>query len=96
MSEWLSYEGYALVFEDRFEGDALDRSKWNVELHAPGWVNEELQEYVDTEEVLSLEDGLLSIRPVKTVRADGGLPIAPVESPPRESMNSPTGFLRPA
>lgn len=72
MNELLSYEGYALVFEDRFEGDALDRSKWNVELHAPGWVNEELQEYVDAEDVLALEDGLLHIRPVKRTLADGG------------------------
>jgi len=71
VNEPLSYEGYALVFEDSFDGGALDRSKWNVELHAPGWVNAELQEYVDGEDVLSLEDGHLTIRPVKTVLADG-------------------------
>ncbi len=71
MSEFLSYEGYSLVFEDDFNGETLDRSKWNVELHKPGWVNEELQKYVDTEEVLFLGDGLLHIRSVRKVLADG-------------------------
>lgn len=47
MEDLLSYEGYYLVFEDRFDGTELDRSHWNVELHEPGWVNEELQRYVD-------------------------------------------------
>lgn len=71
MSEVLSYEGYALAFEDDFDGEALDRTKWNVELHEPGWVNEELQAYVDTEEVLFVRDSLLHIRPVKTALPDG-------------------------
>lgn len=69
----LSYEGYVRVFEDQFDADTLDRSKWNVELHDPGWVNAELQEYVDAEDVLSLRDSLLLIRPVKTVLADGSV-----------------------
>lgn len=71
MNDILSYEGYGLVFEDRFDGLALDRSRWNVELHEPGWVNEEWQEYVDSEENILLRDGRLLIRPVKTVHKDG-------------------------
>ena len=71
MNDTLSYEGYHLVFEDRFDGDALDRSRWNVELHRPGWVNAELQEYVDFGDNISLRDGRLVIRPVRTVREDG-------------------------
>ena len=59
MSEYLSYDGYALVFEDDFNGETLDRTKWNIELHDPGWVNEELQAYVDAEDVLSLRDGFV-------------------------------------
>ena len=55
----LSYEGYRLVFEDRFEGETLNRDNWNVELHEPGWVNEELQRYVDSEENIFLRDGKL-------------------------------------
>ena len=70
MSEILSHEGYTLVFEDHFDAPALDRNNWNVELHEPGWVNEELQEYVDAPDVIRLEDGKLVIRPIKTVRGD--------------------------
>ncbi len=67
----LSLEGYALKWEDTFDGDALDRSNWNVERHDPGWVNEEWQAYVDSEENIFLEDGKLVIRPVKKVDAAG-------------------------
>lgn len=73
VEELLSYKGYRLVFEDRFDGHELDRSRWNVELHPPGWVNEELQRYVDSQDNLCVRDGKLLIRPVKTVGADGGV-----------------------
>ena len=46
----LSYEGYNLKWEDQFEGETLNRDDWNVELHDPGWVNNELQSYVDSPE----------------------------------------------
>ncbi len=71
MNDILSYEGYGLVFEDSFDGPALDRSRWNVELHEPGWVNEELQEYVDSPENISVSNGKLLICPVRTVLKDG-------------------------
>lgn len=71
MSRTLNYEGYALVFEDHFDGPALDRAHWNVELHEPGWVNEELQRYVDTPDVIRLENSRILIRPIKTVGPDG-------------------------
>ncbi len=67
----LSLEGYTLKWEDTFDGDALDRASWNVELHDPGWVNEEWQAYVDSVENIFLEDGKLVIRPVKAVDAAG-------------------------
>ncbi len=67
----LSYEGYRLVFEDRFEGETLNRDNWNVELHEPGWVNEELQRYVDSEENIFLRDGKLVLRAIETVGEDG-------------------------
>ena len=67
MRDMLSYCGYTLVFEDHFDGAELDRGHWNVERHEPGWVNEELQEYVDRAENIRLEDSHLLIRPVKTV-----------------------------
>ena len=53
MDMLLSHKDYRLVFEDRFDGTQLDRSRWNVELHEPGWVNEEFQAYVDRPETMS-------------------------------------------
>lgn len=73
MNDTLSYEGYRLVFEDRFDGPALDRSRWNVELHEPGWVNQELQEYVDDSKTVRVEGGRLLLRAVKAVDRDGNV-----------------------
>lgn len=67
----LTYEGYHLKWQDEFEGDTLNREDWNVELHDPGWVNAEWQEYVDSEENIYLKDGKLVLKPVKTVHEDG-------------------------
>jgi len=69
--EALSYDGYTLVWSDEFDGTTLNRADWNVELHAPGWVNAELQEYVDSTDNIYLKDGKLVIKPKKTVNPDG-------------------------
>lgn len=71
MSANICYNGYTLAFEDHFDGPRLNRDDWNVELHDPGWVNAELQQYVDSEENICLQDSHLLIRPVRTVHADG-------------------------
>ncbi len=71
MGNDLSYEGYNLVWEDNFDAPELNREDWNVELHEPGWVNEEWQEYVDSEENIFIENGKLVLRPVKTTDAEG-------------------------
>ena len=63
----LSYEGYTKVWGDEFDGDSLNRDDWNVEIHEKGWVNSELQEYVDSEENIQVKDGKLVINPVKKV-----------------------------
>lgn len=60
----LSYEGYNLKWEDNFDGTELDRNNWNVELHEKGWVNNELQTYVDSEENIIVKDGKLILKPV--------------------------------
>lgn len=67
----LSYEGYSLKWQDEFEEAVLNKEDWNVELHAPGWVNAELQEYVDSDENIYLKDGKLILKPVKTVNENG-------------------------
>ena len=67
----LSYEGYELVWEDRFEDDSLNRDDWNVELHEPGWVNNELQKYVDEDENIFIQDGHLVLKAVEIKNPDG-------------------------
>ena len=63
----LSYEGYTQVWADEFNGDTLNRDDWNVKLHEKGWVNNELQEYVDSDENIQIKDGKLVINPVETI-----------------------------
>ena len=67
----LSYEGYNLKWQDEFNEATLNREDWNVELHAPGWVNAEWQEYVDSEDNIYMEDGKLVIKPIKHVDENG-------------------------
>ncbi|MFQ7156910.1 MAG: family 16 glycosylhydrolase [Merdimonas faecis] len=69
----LSYEGYELKWEDQFEGSSLNRDDWNVELHDPGWVNNELQAYVDSEENIYIKDGKLVLKPVEKEEEGGGV-----------------------
>lgn len=61
------YDGYELKWQDDFDGTELNRDNWNVELHEKGWVNNELQEYVDSEENIYVQDGKLYLNPVKKV-----------------------------
>ncbi len=65
-SDELLAQGYKLVWEDHFEGTELNMDDWNYEYHEPGWVNNELQEYVDSAENIYVEDGKLVIKAVKT------------------------------
>jgi beta-glucanase (GH16 family) len=66
-----AYTDADLVWKDDFNGDKLNMSDWNYEYHAPGWVNNELQEYVDAAENLYVKDGTLVIQAVKKTGADG-------------------------
>ena len=58
-------EGYQLVWHDEFSGSELDASAWRHEVKSPGWVNNELQYYVngsaDGKPVTSVADGKLTI-----------------------------------
>ena len=62
---------YKLKWEDEFEGEELNRDGWNVELHEPGWVNSELQEYVDSKENIYVQDGVLHLVPIKKTVGEG-------------------------
>ena len=43
-----TYTSADLIWEDNFDGDALNTKYWNYEAHEPGWVNAELQEYTES------------------------------------------------
>ncbi len=69
----ISYDGYTLKWEDNFDGSELNRNDWNVELHDPGWVNEEWQSYVDSSENIYIEDGSLILKPVRNTYDNGNV-----------------------
>lgn len=71
MGNNLSYDGYELVWEERFDGDSLKLEDWNIELHEPGWVNHELQRYTASPDNIYIEDRKLVLKPVKTVDETG-------------------------
>ncbi len=58
--------GYTLLWNDEFDGTSLDESIWNKELREPGWTNNELQAYTDSNENIFIRDGKLVLKAVKT------------------------------
>lgn len=59
-------EGYHLVWHDEFDNGTTLGSDWTHEVQGPGWVNNELQTYVDGKtstgkRVTELKDGKLHI-----------------------------------
>ena len=68
--------GWKLVWRDEFEGDSVDRSKWDFDIGngffdyrshtwVPGWGNEELQYYTDATGNVYVKDSALHIRAIK-------------------------------
>ena len=58
--------GWTLVWADEFDVDGRPNSdKWNAELHPPGWVNEELQNYTGRPENARVENGNLVIEALR-------------------------------
>lgn len=57
-----------ILFEDNFDGDALDRTKWNV-VGPEFWVNNEQQAYLDSTDTIHIADaaedvdGVLMLQP---------------------------------
>ena len=69
-------QGWTLVWRDEFDGQALDRSKWDLDIGngffdyrshqwVPGWGNEELQYYTDSAANIQVANSLLTISAVK-------------------------------
>ena len=60
--------GYHLVWSDEFNGTELNRDNWNVLTGNggtnPGWGNNELEYYMDSEKNVFVEDGKLKIRAI--------------------------------
>ena len=54
-------EGWQLVWNDEFDGDAIDSSKWDWETNCWGGGNNELQCYTDRPENSFIRDGKLVI-----------------------------------
>lgn len=55
-----------VVWTDEFNGTSLNTADWNYEKHEPGWVNSELQEYVESDQNVYVKDGNLVIKAIKT------------------------------
>src|SRR5574344_1315664 len=60
-----------LVWEDDFNGKSLNLNDWNYEYHEKGWVNNELQEYVDSSKNIYVKNGNLIIQAIKTKDSTG-------------------------
>lgn len=54
-------DSWALVWQDEFNGNSLDYSKWGVEVNAFGGGNNEAQMYTDRSENVRVHDGHLII-----------------------------------
>ena len=65
------FEGYTLLWNDEFNEKEVNTDIWNYELHEPGWVNQELQEYTSSNDNVYLENGNLIIKAVKTTDDSG-------------------------
>ncbi len=57
--------GYSLVWNDEFEGKSLS-SDWTYEIQNAGWVNNELQRYVNDGAVTTVSNGTLKINLMKS------------------------------
>lgn len=69
---WTDPIGWNLVWEDTFDAEPIDGSKWTYDLGGGGWGNNEWQIYTNTAENSFISDGKLVIRAVKNYSGNGG------------------------
>ena len=60
-----SYPGYSLAWSDEFNGSSLDQTAWSFETGNSGWGNNELENYTDRANNVTLQDGKLVIHALK-------------------------------
>ena len=65
------YTDADLVWKEDFTGTELNMDNWNYEYHEKGWVNNELQEYIDAAENIYVKDGYLIIQALKKTDSAG-------------------------
>ncbi len=58
-------EGYQLLWSDEFDGDSLNEDIWTREIRDPGWTNNELQAYTDSDDNIFIRDGKLVLKAIK-------------------------------
>lgn len=57
-NDW-EIEGWNIVWQDEFDNDSLDLTKWSREIGGHGWGNNELQFYTDSDSNSYVENGNL-------------------------------------
>jgi beta-glucanase (GH16 family) len=77
----LEGRGWALVWADEFEGDALDPAKWTPEVSCWGGGNFERQCYTDRPDNIAVEGGMLVLKAKKERFAGPARPPEIAESP---------------
>ena len=68
-----NYTKRDLVWTEDFNGDKLDLNTWNIETHESGWVNQELQSYVNSPDNIYVKDGCLVLQALKNVDEEGNV-----------------------
>ena len=60
-NDW-EIEGWNIVWQDEFDKDSLDLTKWSREIGGHGWGNNELQFYTDSDSNSYVENGNLVLK----------------------------------
>ena len=60
-NDW-EIEGWNIVWQDEFDKDSLDLTKWSREIGGHGWGNNELQFYTDSDSNSYVENGNLVVK----------------------------------
>ena len=61
INDW-EIEGWNIVWQDEFDNDSLDLTKWSREIGGHGWGNNELQFYTDSDSNSYVENGNLILK----------------------------------